>query len=352
MRVILCGYYGQDNAGDEALLVSLLQLLPANVEAIALSANPRVTQARYGIEACPSRDWRKIWQLMRCADGFIWGGGSLMQDVTSVTSPLYYAGLMFLAQRLGLKTIAWGQGIGPLTRPPIRWLTGRVLKGCDAISVRDQASAQLVQQWGLQALLAPDPVWLLQSRPSSLKETNRPIVAVNLRPHRLLTPERLQLITESLVDFQQQTQTYLRLIPFQESQDLAIMTAIADQLPGNYELVYRVDPRDCKGLFQGVTLTIGMRLHSLIMAAAEGNTCFALSYDPKVSRLMAEVGLGGWEMSDLPWTVAEISQAWQAHFHRGQPLTGQQLQEIQHQTRQHQTLLEQIMGVGNPRQMQ
>ena len=281
MRVILCGYYGQDNAGDEALLVSLLQLLPPNVEAIALSANPRVTTARYGIETCPNRDWGQIWQVMRSADGFIWGGGSLMQDVTSVTSPLYYAGLMWLAQRLGLNTIAWAQGIGPLRRSPLKWLTRQVLQGCNGISVRDQASAQLVQHWGLKALLAPDPVWLLQSRPSLEIKTDRPIVAVNLRPHALLTPERLQLITQALVDFQQQTQTHLRLIPFQQSQDLAPMEAIAAQLPGHYELVYRDDPRDCKGLFDGVKFTIGMRLHSLIMAAAEGNTCFALSYDPK-----------------------------------------------------------------------
>ena len=344
MRVILCGYYGQDNAGDEALLVSLLQLLPPDVEAIALSGNPPVTRSRYGIEVCGNRDWGQIWQLMGSADGFIWGGGSLMQDVTSVTSPLYYAGLMWLAQRLGLKTIAWAQGIGPLRRSPIKWLTRQVLKGCDAISVRDQASVQLVQQWGLKALLAPDPVWLLQSRSSPVAQLDRPIVAVNLRPHPLLTPARLALITKALVDFQRQTQTHLRLIPFQQSQDLAILEAIALELPGSYEILYRDDPRDCKALFQGVKLTIGMRLHSLIMAAAEGNSCFALSYDPKVSRLMTEVGLGGWELADLPLTAAEISQTWQRHFHQSQPLTSQQRQQIQRQTRQHQTVLAQILG--------
>lgn len=344
MRVILCGYYGQDNAGDEALLVSLLQLLPPHVEAIALSANPRVTGERYGIEACPNRDWRAIWRLMRSADAFIWGGGSLMQDVTSVASPLYYAGLMFLAQRLGLKTIAWAQGIGPLRRSPLKWVTRQVLTGCDAISVRDQVSVQLVQKWGLKARLAPDPVWLLESRSSIETKTDRPIVAVNLRPHPLLTPARLQLITAALIDFQRQTQTHLRLIPFQASQDFALMTAIADQLPGDYELVYRDDPRECKGLFQGVQLTIGMRLHSLIMAAAEGNWCFALSYDPKVSRLMAEIGLAGWELADLPPTVADLSRAWQHQLQQGRPLSAAQRQQIQAQTRQHQTLLTEILG--------
>jgi polysaccharide pyruvyl transferase CsaB len=343
MRVILCGYYGQDNAGDEALLVSLLQLLPTHVEPIALSANPRVTAERYGIAACANRDWGQIWRVMRSADGFIWGGGSLMQDVTSVTSPLYYAGLMGLAQWLGLKTIAWAQGIGPLRRSPLRWLTRQVLKGCDGISVRDHLSAQLLQQWGLTPRLAPDPVWLLQARSSPKTQGDRPIVAVNLRPHPLLTPARLALLTQALIEFQRQTQVHLRLIPFQKSQDLAIMMAIASQLPGDYQLMEREDPRDCKGLFKGVQLTIGMRLHSLIMAAAEGNACFALSYDPKVSRLMAEVGIGGWELADLPQTAAAISQTWQQYFHHHQPLPRLQRQHIQHQTQQHQQLLTEIL---------
>jgi len=50
-------------------------------------------------------------------------------------------------------------------------------------------------------------------------------------------------------------------------------------------------------------MVIGMRFHSLIMAAAEDCRCFALSYDPKVSRLIAEVPMPGWELDQLPETV-------------------------------------------------
>jgi hypothetical protein len=57
---------------------------------------------------------------------------------------------------------------------------------------------------------------------------------------------------------------------------------------------------------------------------------------------MAEVGLGGWELADLPLTVAEISQTWQRHFHQSQPLSHQQRQQIQHQVQQHQFLLERV----------
>jgi polysaccharide pyruvyl transferase CsaB len=340
MRVILCGYYGQDNAGDEALLVCLLQMLPATVEPVVLSANPQVTTARYGVEAHYNRDWGKIWQLLGQCDGFIWGGGSLMQDVTSVVSPLYYGGLMAIAQMRRLKTIAWAQGIGPLRRPPLRWFTQQVLRGCSGISVRDQASLQLVKQWDLKAFLAADPVWSLAAENASSSPSPLPMVAVNLRAHPLLTLERLAVITEALRDFQHQTQTHVRLIPLQKSQDLAIAEAIAVELPGSHEILYRPDPRECKGLFRGAEFTIGMRLHSLIMAAAEGSACFALSYDPKVSRLMAEVGLPGRELADLPRDSNELSQVWQGHFRQRQPSTG--VEFLQKSALQHQTLLQKI----------
>jgi len=343
MRAVICGYYGQGNAGDEALLVSLLQMLPPQVEAIALSANPQETQKHYGVKSCPNRSWSEIFQVLRQADVFIWGGGSLMQDVTSLGSPLYYGGLMLLAQLLGLKTIAWAQGIGPLNYPLTRWLTRTVLRRCSAISVRDQASQDLLKTWQVSALLAPDPVWLLQGQlPQNLVTLAPPRVAVNLRRHPQLTPARLELLTQALIDFQQITQANLLLIPFQTSQDLAIADAIAARLTGNYQILQRDDPRELKAIFQEVSLTIGMRLHSLIMAAAEGSRCFALSYDPKVSRLMAEVNLCGWELEHLPPDAAQISQAWQDCYTNGQPLSPEQRHTLIEQTRQHQALLKQV----------
>ena len=39
-----------------------------------------------------------------------------MQDASSSLNPVYYGGLMLLAQMMGLKTVAWAQGIGPLNK--------------------------------------------------------------------------------------------------------------------------------------------------------------------------------------------------------------------------------------------
>ena len=334
MRTVICGYYGEGNAGDEALLVTVLQMLPPGATPVVLSGNPEQTRDRYGVESHYRRSLPILWKTLKSADAFVWGGGSLMQDATSLANPFYYGGLMFLAQRLGLKTIAWAQGIGPLKRPFIRWMTRQILQRCTAISVRDQTSAQLLEGWQIQSTLAPDPVWALDSFDDSVLSTNpfsklpTPRVAVNLRAHPLLTPERLETLTQALVKFQQTCRVSLLLLPFQASQDLAIARSIATHLTGPHHILLLEDPRELKGIFRQVDMTIGMRLHSLIMAAAEGCRCFAISYDPKVSHLMDAISLPGWELSQLPKQAEAIAQAWVNAYETGCPLDIDQITSL------------------------
>ncbi|MCT7966458.1 polysaccharide pyruvyl transferase CsaB [Laspinema sp. D1] len=340
IRAVCCGYYGKGNAGDEALLASLLQMLPEGVTPVVLSGNPPQTRDRYQVSAYNRMSAFSVWQVLRQSDVFIWGGGSLIQDVTSAVSPLYYAGLMGLAQGLGLKTIAWGQGVGPLQRPFTRQIAKQTFSRCTRVSVRDRGSAALLAQWQIPFTMAPDPVWALEGKPvPGLWDLPAPRVAVNLRSHPLLTPARLDTLTRALISFQKATNTCLLLVPFQASQDLAIAQSIQAQLPGPNHLLMLEDPRELKGLFRGVEMTIGMRLHSLIMAAAEGCRCFALSYDPKVTQLMAELELPGWELADIPEDPNIISKLWIEHYANGEPLSDISIQAIVDRALIHEELL-------------
>ena len=343
-KAVLCGYYGKGNGGDEALLVSLLQMLPEEIEPIILSGNPRETQKLYGVTSCDRSSAFSILKALKQSDIFIWGGGSLMQDATSVASPIYYAGLMALAQKRGLKTIAWAQGIGPLNRTLTRWLTKQVLLGCTAISVRDSVSAELLHGWNLDPLVAPDPVWALQSSTAKgLEDFPASRIAVILRSHPLLTGDRLVTLTDALVNFQAATDSFILLVPFQPAQDMEISKYIAAQTEGHSSIVSIQDPKELKGLFKGVKMAIGMRLHSLIMAAAEGCCCFALSYDPKVTQLMSELNLPGWKLSDLPTDATEISTAWIEQYNHGETLNKTQIQSLIDRALLHQQLLKETI---------
>lgn len=344
-KIVVCGYYGQGNAGDEALLLSLLQFLGDDIEVTVLSGNPLQTSQQYQVKAISRTHLLKIIQALQSADAFLWGGGSLMQDVTSITSPLYYAGLMALAQILQVKTIAWAQGIGPLKRPFIQQLTYQVLKRCQAISVRDIASLQLVENWHLPVTLAPDPVWALQSQlPNITLELPSPYTAVVLRPHPLLTEEVLKRLVEGLKRFQRATNSSLLVIPFQPSQDGEIARFLGEQLGNCSQLLTFENPKQLKGIFSQVTMTIGMRLHGVIMALAEGSSAFALCYDPKVTQLMQSMGLEGWDLGNIPDDVEEIAHSWTQYYYGGKRLSKQERETMVDRTLIHQQLLQQYLA--------
>jgi polysaccharide pyruvyl transferase CsaB len=302
LQAVLCGYYGEGNGGDEALLVSMLEMLPTNVKPLVLSANPQQTMASYGVQAV-DRKSLQVLAALRSSQALILGGGSLIQDATSIRNSIYYGGIMGLAQQLGLQTIAIGQGIGPLNQPITRWIAKRAFGSCAALTVRDAASAFILQDWSISCMMAPDPVWNLDATPvPELVNLPTPRIAITLRSHSQLTPARFSLLTQALVDVQKATNSFILIVPFQPSTDLAMSQELQSQLPGVSQIVTMDDPKKLKGVFQGVQLAIGMRFHSLIMAAAEGCRCFH-------------------------------------RFTHGEPLTGKQLQDLKTRTSIHQKLL-------------
>jgi len=343
MRALLSGYYGKGNGGDEALLATLLQMLPPDVTPVVLSGNPQATHQRYGVESHSRMSVNAVLKALASCDAFIWGGGSLMQDTTSSISPLYYGGLITLAQTMGLKTIAWSQGIGPLIRPQTRWFTKRCFQGCTQVSVRDRSSSNLLSAWKVPHILAPDPVFALAGKPvPELDDIPQPRIAVTLRSHPQLTPARLSTIITALRNLQRETQAFILILPFQKSADYSIALAVQSQLPDVSQILSLEDPQLLKGVFTGVEMAIGMRLHSLIMASAAGCRCFALSYDPKINRLMEELAIPGWDLANLPEDNQpnSISRPWIEHYQNGRGLSSEQIQSLVDSALLHRQVLE------------
>ncbi len=344
MRALLSGYYGKGNGGDEALLATLLQMLPSHVTPVVLSGNPQETSQRYDVQACDRMSIPTIIKSLRSCDAFIWGGGSLIQDSTSAISPFYYGGIMALAQKMGLKTVAWAQGIGPLKRAQTRWMARQNFSNCTKVSVRDNASAALLREWRVPHFLAPDPVWALESKPTpGLWDLPAPRVAVTLRSHPQLTASRLERLTRALVDFQKATQTFIILLPFQKAQDYAIAQAIQPAIKDVSQIMCLENPQILKGVFRGVEMAIGMRLHSLIMAASEGCRAFAISYDPKIDRLMEDIDIPGWDLANLPEDPNVISKTWIEHYANGDPLSSDKIQYLLDRASIHREILYQAL---------
>jgi polysaccharide pyruvyl transferase CsaB len=304
--VLLSGYYGFDNAGDEAVLAGLLagirQSLP-DVRPVVLSGDPTGTSTMHGVETVPRMDMRAVTAALRRADLLISGGGSLLQDVTSWRSPLYYLHIIDQARRLRVPTVFLAQGVGPLQRPLIRWLVRRTLQHVTTMTVRDTDSASLLQEMGVTTpvTVTADAAFLMPTRESArvgnwwnVRVGERPALGVALRPWGGGGGDALPWLSvaEALRSFAEVTEARLVFLPLQPERDLPLAQKVATVI-GEQACVLDLgaSPWEMAGIVARCDSLLAMRLHALIFAVAAGVPALGLSYDPKVTSFCREAGL-------------------------------------------------------------
>ncbi|MEG1496430.1 MAG: polysaccharide pyruvyl transferase family protein [Clostridiales bacterium] len=163
-KVCISGYYGFDNLGDEAILLSMIHLLKkefADIEITVLSDKPEKTAATYGVEAYDRWKWWQIHKAIMGSDIFISGGGGLLQDVTGKKSLLYYTHIMKMAKHRKRPVFIFSQGIGPIDSTWGQKHAVKALRKAAKVTVRDNESAKLLHNWGLRKgriRITADPV--------------------------------------------------------------------------------------------------------------------------------------------------------------------------------------------------
>ena len=151
-KILISGYYGFSNAGDEAMLTAIIGALRAerqDVEITVMSGKPEITAEKHGVTSIHRFNPLQIFKAMLSADLLLSGGGSLLQDVTSKRSILYYLSILMLAKLLSKKVMLYAQGIGPINSSIARGLTKYVCRKADLITVRDDGSYDELMEMGL-----------------------------------------------------------------------------------------------------------------------------------------------------------------------------------------------------------
>src|SRR5207247_740740 len=100
---------------------SMRRLAP-ELEFAVLSVAPEATTQLHAVPAYHRARPHDVLAALRRCDLFISGGGSLLQDVTSLNSLLFYLMQIRLARMLRRRVMIYAQGIGPLLRPAARRL--------------------------------------------------------------------------------------------------------------------------------------------------------------------------------------------------------------------------------------
>ncbi|MDK8181610.1 polysaccharide pyruvyl transferase CsaB [Paenibacillus sp. UMB4589-SE434] len=344
--IVLSGYYGFNNSGDEAVLKSILTALErageaqgVRIEPVVLSGDPATTTKLYGVRAVHRMRIGEVWNAIRQSDGLISGGGSLLQDATSSKTIPYYIGVIKLAQLLRKPTFMYAQGIGPVQRKSFYPLIRHTFKRAAYVSVRDTESAELLVKMGLSREkidVVPDPVMGLRlpeqaEQGSSVDESGLPYVGVSVRYWNADHTD-LMRVAEMLKLVMKRHAVHLRFVPFHGQADEDASRFVMEQLGdiSQFGSAASISPAyaypvDMLAEVSRCQLLIGMRLHSLIYAASQKVPVLGISYDPKIDQFLhrldeqaigSTLKLDPVDAADEVLSVLHNLDAWRHNHHR------------------------------------
>lgn len=287
MRLVIAGYYGCGNLGDDALLLGLLNGLAGRHEVTVCSGNPEATAAAFKVSAVPRKDIGAVASAIRNADALVFGGGGLLQDTTSLLSLMYYTHLIRVAAKHHKKVALLGQGIGPIRTFIGKRVAARAFSACGLITTRDAASLSLVENLAPRARgareVADDLAWLAVEPQEAERSRS---VAVSARPWKDATPG---IVSAFGAFCSRASAEGWQVLPasFDRSMDDPILDVVAPGAPSTL----RVDtPQALASGIASVQATVAMRLHAGIFSVAAGILPTLVTYDDKVTQFARSFG--------------------------------------------------------------
>lgn len=305
-RVVMSGYYGFSNAGDDAILQSIHEGILAaskDISVTVLSNDPQLTWNLCGLEAVPRfRFWKVLGALRHC-DALLSGGGSLLQDRTSTRSLMYYLSIIRGAELFGKPVMLYANGIGPVQKPANRRRVKRAVERAALVTLRDHSSARELVEMGVERPdlhVTADPVFNLDPAPkeragellrSAGLERGTPFAAVSVRdwPDTGSFAGELAALCDHLYRTCGMEILFLMMQPCRDRAATAQVRS-AMECPSHL-LDATCTPRELMAVLGEGRLCLAMRLHTLIFSARMAVPVLGLVYDPKVASYLKELDM-------------------------------------------------------------
>jgi len=326
--VIISGYYGFNNIGDDAMLMAIinnLRMYNENLKIIVLSKNPIETRSMYWVNSISRENLFHVFTAMRSARLFIYGGGNIIQDNTSTRSLLYYLGTIWLAKMMKLKVMFYANGIGPLNKNNNKNLTRKILNQVDVITLREKLSLHELESLNIDKpniILTADPALTLE--PGSQSDVDEifkkegidcrgPFVGFSVRKWQ--GHEKYEKAIAKAADYVIEKYGLTPLfIPMHYPDDIYEIERVVSLMKGKgYIIRNKYTVPQTLGIISRVEMLIGMRLHALIFAASQGIPLIGLVYEPKIEGFLQYVEqASAGHVKDLEYDKlrALIDQVW------------------------------------------
>ncbi|MBE6686327.1 MAG: polysaccharide pyruvyl transferase CsaB [Ruminococcaceae bacterium] len=307
--IILSGYYGFGNFGDDLVLMLLIERLKKEnpyLEILALTKDPHKSQRIYNVNCKNRYNFKDVLSAIKHSNNYINGGGTLLTDVTSKRSLDYYCSMLRYAKKKGLNTMLLGSGIGPFNGEQSKKKAKQALECTDIIALRDTNSLEIIKGFDLKNKIysTADMAFLLSSdseatrltknilRKNNLKKDN--YFVVSLREWKYNAPDFESAVAAACDYIAKKHNIIPVFIPVQPEKDLSISRQTASIMETEAVIIDR--PMESINILpeiiSGSRFSLSMRLHPIICSFVYSKPVIALSYDTKVSGFVEENNAG------------------------------------------------------------
>ena len=275
-KVLVSGYIGFNNFGDEAIFKALSYHLLNMGYSVSVLSNKKYKNIK-------SYKRLSILKAILNCDVLISGGGSLLQNKTSNLSLVYYLFIILAAKICFKKIIIFAQGIEKIKGSFFEFITKTILKRCDCISTRDEKSTQLLKKRGIEAITLSDPVYSILPEINNNKEGL--IVQLRECAHNILD--------ELAFAIKNNYKGKIGVLALQDC-DIDICSKFVVKLKElgiKADYIYNEDVDKVFDCLNSAKYVISTRLHGLMVSNALKARVFALSYDDKTQTAIEELEL-------------------------------------------------------------
>ena len=305
-EIIISGYYGYENIGDDSLLTPIIEGIRARMpdaKVTVLAKNPKLLARICRVRTIHRFNIFRIRREMKHARLLISGGGSLLQDGTSKKSLFYYTYIMRMAKRFGLKVMLYANGLGPLIAESSRQVASDVITDADYVSLRENASLILARELDVKGELhvTADPAFLLEVSPElwidymTVREgLGERYFIVSIKDGNNFDGARTgrDTVTTMARDIRKLAEKYSLMpvfVPMYPDRDTVITKKLAHEV-GCGKVIEGLTACELCGLMKRAELVIGTRLHMLIFAASMAVPMLGITYDPKIDAFLDYIG--------------------------------------------------------------
>ncbi|MEE0866799.1 MAG: polysaccharide pyruvyl transferase CsaB [Clostridia bacterium] len=297
--IVISGYYGLGNTGDEALLrcmIEDLRRISPDITITALSANKLLTKRLYGVNTVNRYNPFAVFKELKKAKVLLSGGGTLIQDATSTRSLLYYLGIIMLAKLAGARVMVYANGMGPIKDKNVK-IVNRILNKADIITLRENNSLEEIERCRITSPLVKvtaDPAFNLESDDTKIGELfekfkipeEKKLMAVSLRSWQEM-PKTFASHMAKVLKWTEGSGFYPIFIPMQMQRDLELSKEVASLYGGECSIIDEELPVvQLLALIGKCRIACGMRLHMLIFASVKNVPMAGIAYDPKIKGFM------------------------------------------------------------------